>query len=58
MIRTIVDHPVACLMALLSLVAIAIAADRLGLIACLAWLDRGNANRGNKPAYKHWRMHQ
>jgi hypothetical protein len=43
---------------LLSLVGIAIAADGLGLIAWLAWLDRGKANRGNKPAYKHWRMHQ
>jgi hypothetical protein len=43
---------------LLSLVGIAIAADGLGLIAWLAWLDRGKANRGNKPAYKYWRMHQ
>jgi hypothetical protein len=58
MMTTIIDHPVACLVALLSLAALALVANRLGLIVWLAWLDCRHSNRGAKPADKYQRTQQ
>lgn len=48
MIQMLIHEPATCLIALLSLVALTLVANRLGLIACLAWLDRGKEDRGKE----------
>jgi hypothetical protein len=68
MIEILIHHPVACLITLVSFVALTFAADRLGLIAWVAWLDRhqkGRREKDRRQAKRHgeatkeyWRMHQ
>ena len=63
MIQMLIHHRAACLIALLSLVALAFVANRLGLIVWLAWLDRREGNRREKRCHgdatkEYWRLHQ
>ena len=63
MIQMLIHHLVACLIAFVFLVALTFAADRLGLIIWLAWLDRHKGDRReqkhhNEATKEYWRMHQ
>ena len=57
-IQTLIDHWAACFVAFLFLVALTFAADRLGLIAWLAWLDCHKRDRHGKATKEYWRIHQ
>jgi hypothetical protein len=62
-IQTLIDHPAACLIAFLFLVALTFAADLLGLIVWLAWLDRHKGDRREQKRHgeatkEYWRVHQ
>jgi hypothetical protein len=62
-IQTLIDHPAAGLIAFLLLVALTFAADLLGLIVWLAWLDRHKGDcreqeRHGKATKEYWRVHQ
>jgi hypothetical protein len=45
MIEVLIHHSAACLIAFLLLVVLTFSADRRGLIAWLAWLDRYKGDR-------------
>jgi hypothetical protein len=63
--QMLIHHPVACLIAVLLLVTLTSAADRLGLIAWLAWLDR-HKHKGYRRVQKshgettkeYWRVYE
>jgi hypothetical protein len=58
MIEVLIHHRAACLIALLSLVALAFVANRLGLLVWLAWLDRREEKRPGEATKEYWRLHQ
>jgi hypothetical protein len=63
MLQTIIDHPLGCFIALVSLLAFVFVTDQLGLIAWLRWLDRHEEERRRDKrdrefANRHWRTHQ
>jgi hypothetical protein len=58
MIRTLIHHPAACLIAFLSLVVLTFIANRLGLSAWLAWLDRRKKKRRGEVTREYWKIHQ
>jgi hypothetical protein len=55
---TLNHHPAAYLIAFLSLVVLTLVANRLGLIAWLAWLDRREDMRGGEVTREYWKLHQ
>jgi len=63
MIQTLTHHPVACLIAFLSLVVLTFVAKRLGLISWFARLDRRGKDRheeerDSENTDEYWRIHQ
>jgi len=57
-IQMVIHHRAACLIALLSLVAPAFAANRLGLIVWFAWLGRREQRHHDEATREYWRLHQ
>jgi|HubBroStandDraft_1064217.scaffolds.fasta_scaffold314486_1 hypothetical protein len=58
MIQTILEHPLVCVMTLLSLIVLTYVTNWVGLVASLAWLDRRRDKRHDEAANEHWRAHQ
>jgi hypothetical protein len=58
MIRTLIRHPAAYFIAFLSLVVLTFVANRLGLIAWLAWLNRREDKRRGEVTREYWKIHQ
>jgi hypothetical protein len=58
MIQTLIHHPAADCIALLSLVALMFVFDRLGLIAWIPWLNRRKNKQHDEAAEDYWRIHQ
>jgi hypothetical protein len=58
MIPTLLDHPLVCVIAMLSLIALTFVIDWIGLVASLAWLDRRQEKRYDEAANGHRRAHQ
>jgi hypothetical protein len=57
MIQTLIHYPAADFIAVLSLVALIVVFDRLGLIAWIPWLDRRKDKQRDKAADGYWNIH-
>ena len=63
MIEVLIHHSAACLIAFIFLVVLTFSADRLGLTAWLAWLDRYKGDRRAEKRHseateEYWRIHK
>jgi hypothetical protein len=58
MIQTLIHHPAADCIALLSLVALVFVFHRLGMNAWIRLLDRRKDKQHNEAAEDYWRIHQ
>jgi hypothetical protein len=63
MIKTLIHHPAACLIAFLSLVVLTFVANRLGVISWLAWLVRDDEVRhkekhDSEDTDEYWSIHR
>jgi hypothetical protein len=63
MIEVLIHHSAACLIDFLLLLVLTFLADRLGLIAWLAWLDRCKGDRRAEKRHdeateEYWRIHE